>query len=114
MKRSQSNRTPKHNKTGRRASYKDYARILREQKKLLGQRFHVKEIGIFGSYVCGEQLKRSDLDILVDFEEIPDLGVFMGLADYLETILKKKVDLVRKPVIRKELREQVLNEVVYI
>lgn len=73
----------------------------------------MREIGIFGSFARGEQRSRSDIDILVDFDEIPDLFVFIGLADYLEEILCSKVDLVRKPVIRKELREQILNEVVY-
>lgn len=104
----------KKNGKARRASYKHYARMIGNHKRALRERFKVKEIGIFGSYVRGEQRKSSDVDILVDFDEVPDLLTFMGLADYLEGILKKKVDLVRKPVIRKELREQVLNEVVYV
>lgn len=105
---------PKRNGNSKRESYKQYTRIIRNHKKTLYGRYRVKEIGIFGSYVRGEQRKNSDVDILVDFDEVPDLLTFMGLAEYLEGILKKKVDLVRKPVIRKELREQVLNEVVYV
>ena len=41
---------------------------LKENKDLLRERFKVKEIGIFGSFVRGEQKETSDLDILVDFE----------------------------------------------
>ena len=104
----------KTNGRSRKVTYRHYARILSNHKRMLSERYKVKEIGIFGSFVRGEQRLRSDLDILVDFDEIPDLLIFMGLADYLESILKKKVDLVRKPVIRKELREQILNEVVYV
>lgn len=86
-------------------SYKQFARILGKHKKDLCEQYKVKEIGIFGSFVRGEQKKRSDVDILVDFAESPD---------FLEEILNKKVDLVRKPVIRKELRDQVLSEVIYV
>ena len=42
--------------------------ILRDQKPILRQRFKVKEIGIFGSFVRGEQKDTSDLDLLIDFE----------------------------------------------
>lgn len=100
--------------SSRRNGYKKYLRTIRDHWDTIEKRYKVKEIGIFRSYARGEQRKRSDVDILVDFDEVPDLHTFMGLADYLEGILKKKVDLVRKPVIRKELREQVFNEVVYV
>ena len=69
---------------------------------------------MFGSFVSGEQKSGSDVDILVDFYEVPDLFEFINLERYLQRILKKKVDLVRKPVVRKELKEKILNEVVYI
>lgn len=94
--------------------YKYYARIIRNHKKVLTEKYKVREIGIFGSFARGEQRKNSDLDILVDFYEIPDLYTFVGLANFLEETLKKKVDLVRKPAIRQELREQILGEVVYL
>lgn len=106
--------TRRRNGNIRKVSYRHYVHILGKHKKDLYEQYKVKEIGIFGSYVRGEQNKRSDVDILVDFDEVPDLLTFMGLAGYLEDILHKKVDLVRKPVIRKELREQVLSEVVYV
>ena len=32
------------------------------------QQYHIKQIGIFGSYVRGEATQDSDLDILVEFE----------------------------------------------
>ena len=74
----------------------------------------MKDIGIFGSYVRNEQKKRSDLDILVDFYELPDLFQLIDLEDYLKKLLKKKVDLIRKGAIRAELKEIILNEVVLI
>lgn len=95
-------------------SFKEMKNIIKENKKLLEDRYKVKEIGVFGSFVSGEQKSGSDVDILVDFYEVPDLFEFINLERYLQMILKKKVDLVRKPVVRKELKDKILNEVVYI
>ncbi len=41
--------------------------VLVGHKEELRERFKVKEIGIFGSYVRKEQRKKSDVDILVEF-----------------------------------------------
>jgi len=95
-------------------SFQEMKKIIKENKKLLEDRYKVKEIGVFGSFVSGEQKSGSDVDILVDFYEVPDLFEFINLERYLQLILKKKVDLVRKPVVRKELKDKILNEVVYI
>lgn len=86
---------------------------IKAHKQILKERYKVKEIGVFGSFVRSEQTTESDVDILVDFFEVPDLLDFINLERYLRRVLKKKVDLVRKPVVRKELKERILNEVVY-
>jgi hypothetical protein len=51
----------------------------------------VSEIGIFRSFVRGEQKKRSDIDILVEFDQrnIPGLLKFIEVERYLEKILRK-------------------------
>jgi predicted nucleotidyltransferase len=36
-------------------------------KPVLSERFKVETIGIFGSYVRGEQKRKSDLEVLVEF-----------------------------------------------
>jgi predicted nucleotidyltransferase len=95
-------------------SFQEMKNIIKENKKLLEDRYKVKEIGVFGSFVSGEQKRGSDVDILVDFYEVPDLFKFINLERYLQRILKKKVDLVRKPVVRKELKKKILSEVVYV
>ena len=64
-------------------SLEEIKKVLTEHKGELRERFKVKEIGIFGSFVRGEQGKRSDIDILVEFEEPPSLFEFMDLEDYL-------------------------------
>ena len=88
--------------------------ILKKHKKELQENFKIKNIGIFGSYVRGEQREASDVDILVEFYETPDLLKFIELERYLEEILGVKVDLVRKQAIREELRERILKEVVSV
>ena len=90
--------------------------ILEEHKEEVSRKYKVREIGIFGSFVRGEQKKRSDIDIIVEFDQrnIPGLLKFIEMERYLEKLLQKKVDLVRKGGIRPELRKIILKEVVYI
>ncbi|MFH1541113.1 MAG: nucleotidyltransferase family protein [Elusimicrobiota bacterium] len=88
--------------------------ILKKNKPILKSKFGVKEIGIFGSFVHNEARKRSDIDILVEFSKIPGIFKFMDLEDYLQKVLKTKVDLVRKKALRVELRDNILEETVFI
>ena len=74
----------------------------------------VKAILLFGSHAKGEATKMSDVDIAVEFDKIPDLITFIHIEGILEKRLGKKVDLVRKEAIRKELKEGILNEMVAI
>jgi predicted nucleotidyltransferase len=92
----------------------DIERTLRAHKQELAQRYGVREIGIFGSYVRGEQRKRSDVDILVEFDVVPGLLKFIELEDYLSDLLGVRVDLVRQASLREELRERILAEVVKV
>ena len=90
--------------------------ILKEHKAEVVQKYRVRKIGIFGSYVRGEQKKRSDIDILVEFDSrnIPGLIKLCEMERYLQKLLKKKVDVVEKSGIRPELKKGILKEVVYI
>ena len=88
--------------------------ILSKHKPNLCADYEIKEIGIFGSFVRGDQKKGSDIDILVEFSEIPGLLRFIEIENHLRRILKKKVDLVRKGAIRPELKEKIISEVLYI
>ncbi len=89
-------------------------RILRAHLPALRERYSVKSLGVFGSYVRGEQKKRSDLDLLVEFEHAPDLFKFMDLEDYLRKQLGIKIDLVPRRALKGEIGKRILNEVVPI
>lgn len=88
--------------------------ILKEHKAEVVQKYRVREIGIFGSFVRGEQKRKSDVDILVTFAGIPDVFRYIELEDYLGKLLRKRVDLVRKEAIRPELKKRILKEAVYV
>jgi predicted nucleotidyltransferase len=85
---------------------------LRELKPQMRTRYKAKEIGLFGSFVRGQQCESSDIDVLVEFEEGADLFDMVGLALLLEEQLQRNVDVVPKDALRPELRESVLQEVV--
>jgi len=87
-------------------------RTLKELKPLLGERFKVKKIGVFGSYLHGEQSEESDVDILVEFYE-PVGWEFIDLKDFLEETLGQEVDLVTVRALKPQLRDKILREVVY-
>lgn len=88
--------------------------IIQANKSFLEDRFHVKEIGLFGSYLRGEQHKESDVDILVDFGKPISMFTFIDLEDYLQEKLGAKVDLVSKNSLKPEIGKYVLNEVLYL
>jgi len=92
----------------------DIKRILLQHKTELKKRFRVKTIGVFGSYVRGEQKRQSDVDVLVEFEEPVGLFEFMDLEMYLTGLLGVKVDLVSKKALKPHIGERILKEVAMI
>ena len=93
---------------------KEIIEILSIHKKEIEKKYKIREIKVFGSYAKNKQKKSSDIDILVDFYEVPDLFKFIEIEEYLENLLGVKVDLVRKPVLRAELKDKILSEAVEI
>jgi hypothetical protein len=87
---------------------------LAEHKQELKQRYKIKEVGIFGSYVRGKQKGKSDVDILVEFEEPIGLFKFMDLERYLAELVGGKVDLVMKTALKPRIGRHILEEVKYI
>lgn len=88
--------------------------IIKSHKSELKNNFNVKRIGIFGSYIRGEQSAKSDLDVLVDFYKPIGLLEQAGLWNYLDKILQIKTDLVCRNKIRPELKTNILKEVLYL
>lgn len=96
---------------------KELEKILKTIKNLqeeIRKEYKAKIIGLFGSYVRGEQKESSDIDIIVRFFEGATLFDFVGLAEFLEEKLNVKVDVVSERALRPELKEQILNEVISV
>jgi uncharacterized protein len=88
---------------------------IEENKSYLKKIYHIKQIGLFGSFIRGEQTESSDIDLLVEFEKgHSDLFNYMRLRSYLEELLGRKVDLVSKNAVKPRLRENILDEVRYV
>jgi hypothetical protein len=97
--------------------------LLKTNKDVL-EKYKVKRIGLFGSYVRGEQKKKSDIDLVVEFD-LPAFGkdfeglfdIFMDLSFYLEDLLGKKVDILTPISIEsiriKEVAEAIKRSVIY-
>lgn len=96
------------------ATLDEIKKIINERRQELKEKYKITEIGIFGSYVRGEQKKKSDVDILVVFGEPISLLDLVGAENYISDLIRTKVDLVPKEDVRPELKERILNEVVYI
>ena len=90
-------------------------RKLEEKKEYIKRIFHIREIGIFGSFIRGEQTASSDIDVLVEFEKgHKDFFNYMKLRYYLEELLGREVDLVIKNAVKSRLRKRIFSEVEYV
>ncbi|MEW6108209.1 MAG: nucleotidyltransferase family protein [Nitrospirota bacterium] len=88
--------------------------IIIQHKDELRDKYKILEIGIFGSYIRGEQKRKSDIDILVRFDEPVSLLQWVSAENYLSDLLEIKVDMVPKEDVRPELKKRILKEVVYV
>ena len=91
-------------------------RSLCEQLPELQTRYGVKSLGIFGSFVRGQQNKRSDIDLLVEFnDQVPvTLVSFVALERELGKLLGQRVDLVERDTLKPVIGKRILEEVIFV
>ena len=87
---------------------------LKALKPEIQARYKVKQIGLFGSIIRGEQKETSDIDILVEFEQPIGFFKFLELEEYLSNQLGRKVDLVSKKALKPRIGSAILQEVVTV
>ena len=87
---------------------------LKELKPTLRDKYKVKTIGVFGSYIRGEQKRESDLDVLVEFSEPIGLLTFIELEDFLSEKLEAKVDLVIRNALKPRIKDRIIKEAIYL
>ena len=83
------------------------------------RKFGMRRMGLFGSYVRDEQNEGSDIDLVVEFKEgEATLDNFLGLVEYLERLLGRRVDLITAEGIRHiriaQVREEIERSVIYV
>lgn len=83
--------------------------ILSKHKHRLDA-FGVKSLRLFGSFARGEDRQNSDVDVLVEFDGPATFSGYMGLSDFLEEVLGRRVDLVTTKALREPIRDEILRE----
>jgi hypothetical protein len=88
-------------------------RVLKENKSDLASRYHLTSIGIFGSFTRGDFREDSDIDILIDYDQ--PIGIeFIDLAEELEKILNRKVDLVSQNGVKLKYLDEIRKDLIYV
>lgn len=92
----------------------DIKKKIAAQMPFLREKFHVQEMGVFGSVARGDETAKSDIDILVSFNMPIGFFDFIRLEDFLSNLLGEKVDLVCKRALKPVIKDDVLKEVIYV
>ncbi len=87
---------------------------IKKQTSPILKKYGVKRAALFGSFARGTAKKNSDIDILVEFDEIKGLFHFVSLKLSLEKKLHRKVDLVEYGAIHPYLKKNILSQQVSI
>ncbi len=82
-------------------SLRDIKKIIASHKNELKNRFNVSRIGLFGSYVRGDNTRKSDLDVYVEFSK-PIGWEIVDLHEYLKSLVNIKIDLATKGAVAKK------------
>lgn len=114
MNRSPSRKQISRKQSARINSAAHFIAILRQHQPDLATRYHVRSLGVFGSYLQGKQKKNSDLDVLVELGDDISLIKFIEMENYLSDLLGVRVDLVEKQSLKPSIGQRVLQQVVQI
>jgi uncharacterized protein len=87
---------------------------LLESSSSLGE-YGVSRLGIFGSFVRNEQVEKSNVDFLVEFEkDKKTYKNFIRLAYFLEELIGRRIELLTPESLSPYMRPNILAEVEYV
>lgn len=86
---------------------------LRRERERLFAKHALTSMAVFGSTARGEQRPGSDVDIMVEFDTTKDYD-FLELAEELEQLLKRKVDLVTRKSVRPWYMEHIQRDLRHV
>jgi len=89
-------------------------KILKENKDKISN-CGVKKIGLFGSYVRGDQKKESDIDFLVEFDKgEKSYRNFIEISELMKKLFNKKIDIITKESLSPYIGPYIKKEVEYV
>lgn len=93
---------------------KQIKEILDQQRTFLKSTYNVERLGVFGSVARGDNTEASDIDVLVQFSEPIGMFKFIQLEDRLSQLLGKRVDLVTNKALKETIKDEILQDVMYV
>lgn len=88
--------------------------LIEQNRSSLNSKYNVIHIGVFGSVASGNNRETSDVDMLVELSEPISMFKFIELEDYLSNILGKKVDLATSKALKPAIKNDILQQVIYV
>lgn len=86
-------------------------KTLQEKLKNICEKNDVILLALFGSFVRGEQKKKSDIDMLIKFDESKEKSLLdlIHIENELKKIFRRKVDLLTQESISPYLRNEITS-----
>lgn len=97
------------------SSIEEVVAYLKKNRRYLYDRFGITSIGIFGSFVRGEQKPYSDIDMVIEMEESKKtLHSFLSLKRFIEKDIERKVDIGFEHSLKPAIREKIKEKIIYV
>lgn len=88
---------------------------LKKNRKYFHERFGVTSIGIFGSFVRGEQTSSSDIDMVIEMKKNrKSIHSYLQLKRFLEKGIERKVDIGFEHSLKPAIREKIKEQIIYV
>jgi hypothetical protein len=97
------------------SSRQEIVAYLKNNKRLFYEKFGVTRMGIFGSFVRGEQTRSSDIDMVVEIEKNrKNIHSFLQLKRFLERELARTIDLGFEHSLKPTVRDRIKGQITYV
>ena len=95
-------------------TFEEIKELLQKHKEEFREQYGLKGIGIFGSYIKGEQKEKSDLDILIELDKPIGFVRFMRFESALSQLVGVRVEMVTRKALKPHIGKRILQEVKYV
>ncbi|MFT7861195.1 MAG: nucleotidyltransferase family protein [Sulfurimonas sp.] len=89
--------------------------FLEQNKNYLQEKFHITKIGLFGSFARDEQTALSDVDLLIELDDVKNLhDTKESLKKFLSDSFERSVDLAREKYLKPYAKDMILKDTIYV